>query len=277
MAERQDDVRRHYGISTLVETLLGELKKQGHDPEKFKPEALYPYDQLHGREFLATKEHVARLSLRPGMKVLDVGSGVGGPARYIAATTSATVDGVDLTHEFVEVATELTRRSGLSDKARFHQGDALALPFGGDHFDAAFCLYVAMNIEGKAALATEIARVLKPGGKLVWNQVVLGDKGAPTFPLPWASSPEYSFLLPPQELRAAIEGAGLKITEWTDESGTITEWMRARQAEAKAGKQPPSALGLAMGADFAERRRKYAENMMEGRIGSILAVAEKPR
>jgi SAM-dependent methyltransferase len=277
MAERQDDVRRHYGIPVLVEKLLDELKNQGQDPERFKPEALYPYDQLHGRELAATKDHVARLALKPGMKVLDVGSGIGGPARYIAATTGASVDGVDLTHEFVEAAAELTKRCGLAGKAHFHQGDALALPFGGDHFDAAFCLYVAMNIEGKAALAAEIARVLKPGGKVVWSQVVLGGKGAPTFPLPWASSPEYSFLLPPDDLRAAIESAGLKVTKWSDESGIIAVWMRERQAEAKAGKQPPSALGLAMGADFAERRRKYAENMMEGRIGSILAVAEKPR
>jgi len=276
MAERQDDVRRHYGIPVIVEKLLAELKKQGVDPDRLKPEALFPYDQLHGRELAATKDHVGRLGLDPSKKTLDVGSGIGGPSRYIAATTGATVDGVDLTQEFVEAATELTRRCGLAGKARFHQGDALALPFGGDHFDAACCLYVAMNIEDKGKLAAEIARALKPGGKLVWSEVVLGPKGAPNFPLPWAASPEYSFLVPPETLRKAIEGSGLKIVEWTDETGIIGQWMRERQAEAQAGKQPPSALGLALGADFAERRRNYGQSMMEGRIGSMLVLAEKP-
>jgi len=276
MAERQDDVRRHYGIPVIVEKLLDELRKQGVDPNRFKPEALFPYDQLHGRELAATQDHVGRLGLDPKKKVLDVGSGIGGPSRYAAATTGATVDGVDLTLEFVEAATELTRRCGLADKVRFHQGDALALPFGGDHFDAACCLYVAMNIENKARLAAEIARVLKPGGKLVWSEVVLGPKAAPIFPLPWAASPEYSFLVPPDTLRTAIEGSSLTVAEWTDETGIIAQWMRERQAEAQAGKQPPSALGLALGADFAERRRNYGQSIMEGRIGSVAFVAQKP-
>jgi len=134
-----------------------------------------------------------------------------------------------------------------------------------------------MNIENKAKLAGEIGRVLKPGGKLVWSEVVLGPAGSPKFPLPWATTPEFSFLVPAEKLRAAIEGAGLKITEWTDEAGIIGQWMRDRQAEAQAGKTPPSALGLVLGADFTERRKNYAQSLMEGRIGSIVVVAEKRR
>jgi len=279
MAERQDDVRKHYSIPEMAAKVIAVLEGLGIDPTRLKAEQLYPMDQLHGRNIDATREHVARLNLTPQDHVLDVGSGVGGPARYIAATSGAKVTGIDLTADFVETARDLSRRCGLEGQVAFQEGDALAMPFPDRTFNAALCLYVAMNIEAKAQLASEIARVLKPGGRLVWSEVVLGGKGEPQFPLPWAREPAFSFLTSPDTLRQAVESSGLKIVEWIDEGPIISDWIRQQQQAAAARPQPagPSPHDMLMGEDFPERRKNYARNLAEGRIGSIAMVAEKPR
>jgi ubiquinone/menaquinone biosynthesis C-methylase UbiE len=284
MAERQDDVRKHYAIPEMAAKVIAALESLGIDPTQLKAEQLYPMDQLHGRNIDATREHVARLNLTPRDQVLDVGSGVGGPARYIAATTGAKVTGIDLTAEFVATARDLTRRCGREGQVSFQEGDALAMPFPDLTFDAALCLYVAMNIEAKVQLASEIARVLKPGGRLVWSEVVLGEGGAPEFPLPWAREPAFSFLMTGGALREAVESSGLKIVEWIDERKVIADWIRQQQ-QAAAGRQQsagplpagPSPHDMLMGEGFPERRKNYARNLAEGRIGSIALVAHKPR
>jgi SAM-dependent methyltransferase len=133
---------------------------------------LYPLDQLHGRQIAATREHLPRLRLDEGKHVLDVGSGIGGPARFMAATWGCRVTGIDLTAEFVAAARELTERCGLSGKVDFRRGDALHMPFADASFDRAACLHVAMNIADKPGLLREIRRVLKPSGRLVWSEIV---------------------------------------------------------------------------------------------------------
>ena len=281
MAERQDDVRKHYGLPEMAAKVIAALEILGIDPTRLKAEQLYPFDQLHGRNIEATRDHVARLKLSANDHALDVGSGVGGPARFIAATSGAKVTGIDLTAEFVATAVELTKRCGLEGQVAFKEGDALAMPFADGTFDAALCLYVAMNIEGKAKLASEIFRVLKPGGRLVWSQVVLGDAGAPEFPLPWAREATFSFLTKPETLRKAIEDSGLKVTEWIDERPVILAWIERQRAAAAAGSAPPPAATaipeMLMGSDFSVRIKNFARNLGEGRVGSIALVAEKPR
>src|SRR5262249_21653508 len=143
MAEQQDDVRKHYGIPALAAKFVAALQALGIDTAHLKAEQLYPFDQLHGRNIEATRDHVGRLALKSGERVLDVGSGAGGPARYIAATTSAHVTGLDLTPEFVATAQDLSKRCGLENAVAFQEGDALAMPFAANSFDAALCLYVA--------------------------------------------------------------------------------------------------------------------------------------
>jgi SAM-dependent methyltransferase len=277
MAERQDDVRKHYGLPEMATKVIAALEAAGIDPARLKAEQLYPFDQFHGRGLDATRDHVGLLKLAASDAVLDIGSGLGGPARFIAATHGAKVTGIDLTPEFVATARMLTERTGLTGQVAFEEGDALAMPFPGATFNAALCLYVAMNIENKAKLASEVARVLKPGGRFVWSQVVLGDGGAPQFPLPWAREATFSFLTKPEALRRAVEDSGLKIVEWTDERPIVLASMQQQQA---ASPPPPAAAAIRdmlLGADFPERLKNFGRNMAENRIGSIVLVAEKPR
>jgi SAM-dependent methyltransferase len=262
-------VSDHYGSGDLTKRILAALAETGQPTDRISADALFPFDQLHGRQLAATKEHVGRLKLDPGKTVLDVGSGIGGPARYMAFSFGCRVSGIDVTEAFVTTARELTARCGLSDRVDFRVGNALAMPFADASFDAAACQYVAMNIADKAGLLREIHRVLKPGGQLVWSSVVAGP-GEPRYPLPWARDPSVSFLVSPRALRALFDAAGFRILEWSDES----DLLRAASAS-----PPPPAFramsGVILGEDFGERFQNFGRNIEAGSIGSVLALAER--
>ncbi len=233
MSETASRVVEHYGRADIVARILGALKERGEPVDALTPEMLYPFDQLHARQLAGTVDHLARLDLNANMHLVDVGGGIGGPARYAAATFGCRVTGIDLTQAFVVAARELTALCGLADRVDFHAGDALAMPFADASFDAASCHYVAMNIADKTGLLKEIRRVLKPAGRLAFSLVTKGAGGEPFYPVPWASNPATSFLVEAGDLRAAFEGAGLRAVEWVDETEAVLAAIAARRAAAK--------------------------------------------
>jgi ubiquinone/menaquinone biosynthesis C-methylase UbiE len=275
MTDLPKGLQRHYGGAAIVQRVLTAVADSGHDVSRLTAEMLYPYDQFHWRSLAATRENATKLRLDASMHLLDVGSGVGGPARYMASTFGCRVTGIDLTEEFVAAAKELTERCSLSDKVAFRQGDALAMPFSEGSFDAACCLNVAMNIKNKAGLAREIRRTLKPRARLVWTEATEGSGGPPHYPLPWARNPDISFLVSARELRSAIEGAALRIVEWMDETAAT------RGAFTQAGRSPESSASsmisnrVVMGDDFAERLNNFGRSVLEERLVPICAIAER--
>ncbi|HZH51511.1 MAG TPA: methyltransferase domain-containing protein [Microvirga sp.] len=276
MAQRGDDVRENYGSPDIIDRVLAAVAEAGHRTDRLAAEMLYPFDQLHGRELTATREHVGRLRLSPGMHVLDVGCGIGGPARYMAETYDVVVTGIDVTPEFVDTANELTRRCGLDERASFMQADALEMPFEDSSFDAALCLYVGMNVVDKAQLCREIRRVLKPGGHVVWSEAALGPIGPVRFPVPWARFPSASFLVPPQVLQQTFTKSGFHIIDFVDETERFIT--PAQQPGAETSSSPLAqqvANQVVLGNDFMERRQNFVRNLTEGRLVSILIEAVK--
>ena len=187
MTDVEAVVQRYYGDRPVLQRIDDALRAAGVDPERPSHRDLWPFDQLHSRGIVATREHAERARICPGMHVLDLGCGLGGSSRYLAAECGCRVAAIDLTPIFVEVARVLTARCGLTDRVEIRQGNALALPFQDDTFDHVWSYAVTMNIADKAGLGREVARVLKPGGRFSCNEIEQGSGAAPAFPLPWGN------------------------------------------------------------------------------------------
>src|SRR5215204_3421180 len=160
------EVADHYTHGDLERAILAGLRALGRDADDIRPEDLAAIDEFHIGGQSATDELAAQLDLKPGTTLLDLGSGLGGPARLFARQYGCSVIGLDLTPEYVLVAARLTELVGLQDRAEFRVGSALELPFAGSSFDRATLLHIGMNIPDKERLCREVYRVLKPGGLL---------------------------------------------------------------------------------------------------------------
>ncbi|HUC18802.1 MAG TPA: methyltransferase domain-containing protein [Acetobacteraceae bacterium] len=270
MTDVLDDVRAHYRAIGLTERLKTALAILGPEDRLLTPQQLAALDQFHTRGLAATAELAKLAGITADMSVLDVGSGVGGPARFLAASHGCRVTGVDLSEPFVDAARYLTERTGQSGQVSFETGSALALPFGDGSFDVVLLQHVAMNISERAQLYREIRRVLKRGGRFATFDVVLNE-GEPHYPVPWARTPETSFLLTAAATREAIEPAGFRALAWRDDTEVAKAWI----AQLRASGNPPSPnLGVVMGPDFAELAANLGRNLMEGRLGILAAVFE---
>src|SRR5258708_22485094 len=205
------EVSRHYSRGDLLSRVDAAMREAGLDPQSPTVESLAGIDQFHGRGLEATRELADGLKVSRKHHLLDIGSGIGGPARYMADRFGCKVTGIDLTAEFCEVARVLTQRLRLEDLVRFEEGDALAMPFANARFDGAYSMNVSMNIADKAAFHREIHRVLKPRGWLVLSEVARGPKTGLAYPTPWARTQETSFLASPSETRQSLETIGFDI------------------------------------------------------------------
>jgi ubiquinone/menaquinone biosynthesis C-methylase UbiE len=268
MTDVLDGVRDHYRATGLTERLKAALTAIGPEDQRLTPEQLGVLDQFHTRGLAATAELAKLVGITADMSVLDVGSGVGGPARYLAATYGCRVTGVDLSEPFVDAARYLTERTGQSGQVSFQSASALELPFDDGRFDAVLLLHVAMNIADRMWLYREIRRVLKAGGRFATYDVV-SINGEPHYPVPWARTPATSFLLTAAATRVAIESAGFRTLAWQDDTETARAWI----AQLRASGTPPSPnLGVVMGPDFAQFSANLGRNLMDGRLGTLTAV-----
>src|SRR5215831_11570991 len=154
-------VETHYTSADLGKTILAALKEAGKDLDHPTPDDLAPVDEFHGGQRPATIRLAELVGFAGTERVLDVGSGLGGPSRYLAWRYGCRVSGIDLTAEFVRVAEMLTELTGLAGKTDYRQGNALALPFEDNAFDVVWSQNAAMNIADRDRLYREMRRVLK--------------------------------------------------------------------------------------------------------------------
>jgi sarcosine/dimethylglycine N-methyltransferase len=238
-------------IETLAGAELGALTQPQRDA----------VDQFHSGGAEAVDRILPSLRLAPGMSVLDVGSGLGGPARQIALATGCTVVGVDITASYVDAATALTAAAGLAGQVEFVCSDLAGLERDGD-FDAAYTMHVQMNVADKRAFFAEIAHRLPRGARLATFEVCRSDQRDPALPLPWSIDGSDSFLATPASLRASIEDAGFETVEWVDETAWVLEWFEqigGRLAAAGAAASLPALL-----TDGPTRMMNFAGALDEG-------------
>jgi SAM-dependent methyltransferase len=281
MSGHEASIRQHYGSADLLERILAALETAGKDLDALNPDDLAPVDEFHTRGRHATRELAELAGFGANDRVLDVGSGLGGPARFLAATCGCNVTGVDLVAEFCAVAEELSRRAGLSDRTQFKQGNALALPFPDGAFDAVWTIQAQMNIPDKQRFYGEIARVLKPGGRFAFQDICAGNGEPLHYPVPWAGRPEHNFLVEPDALRTLLGEVGLQERVWRDVSAECVAWRKAQAAKAAqaaggSNGPPPLSLRLVMGKEASTKMANSGRNLEEGRIRFIQGVLHKP-
>ncbi len=274
MKQPQDlrSIESHYGRGAILDSILRALTAAGKDLSHLLPADLAPVDEFHVRGRQATVELADLAALRPGERVLDVGCGLGGSVRYLAVEHEVRAVGVDLTKEYIDAAGVLARMVGLAGQVDFQQANACELPFEDASFDVVWTEHVQMNIADKRAFYAGLARVLAPGGRLVFHDIFLGEGGEPGFPLPWAEDSALSFLASQDEVRDILTELGFDIRLWQDISPLSQAWFEAKERSLTNSGTPPLGIHLLMGETAHTKVRNMGRNFREGRISSVQAV-----
>jgi SAM-dependent methyltransferase len=265
----------HYSYHKQADAILDALRAAGKDPDNLTHTDLASVDQFHSRGLEATREMANLAGMRAGERVLDVGGGIGGAARTLAAEFGCEVTVLDLTKEFCRVGEMLTTRTRLSDRVKFQHGNALDMPFPDASFDVAWTQHSTMNIPDKERLYAEIARVVRPGGRLAMHEIMAGKVQPPHYPVPWARTPDISFISPPETVRALIANSGFREIAWQDQTQSALEWFSQRVAAGQSGASSPVSLQLILGDVFAPAFANQVPNLKEDRIAIIMAVFER--
>ncbi|NQW12525.1 MAG: class I SAM-dependent methyltransferase [Alphaproteobacteria bacterium] len=274
-------VEDHYGRADLLGRLLARLAEHGIAETTAARADFSVIDQMHLRGHLGTEDVIAALALAPGMRVLDLGAGLGGPARVLADVHGVHVTALDLTSEFCAVSRAINARLGLDDRVTVVEGDATATGLPAGSFDRVVTIHACMNIPDKAAVYREAFRALKPGGLFCFYDAALGPAGEPYYPVPWAGRPAISHLIRPEAMAAAAEEAGFQTLELRDLTEETKAWSAERRAEATrreaAGEPPPLQSGdILMGDTGPEKMRNMGRNLAEGRVSVALGLFKKP-
>ena len=270
------EISAHYSRGNLLSRLNAALTEDGVDPDHLSMEALAPYDQFHGRGLEATVEMAGLMQAGPADHILDVGSGIGGPARYFANRFGCRVTGIDLTPEFCEVAGHLTRLLDLEDRIAFEVGDALAMPFADASFDGAYSMNVSMNIADKGRLYREIHRVLKPGAWLVLSELAKGEGGDLDYPTPWARSAGTSFLSTQEETRHGLVETGFDVIRMHSTLDKALAFGTRSRAMVERGEKPPHrAVMLIHGEIATQAMGNTSRGLSEGKIVPIEVLSRK--
>ena len=264
--EIEQAVARHYAHGSLEETILDALAAAGKDLKRLTPKDLAPVDEFHVGGRQATMAFAEQFGLRPGMRLLDIGCGLGGAARYFAHEHGCQVTGIDLSPEYVNVTNALAQRVGLDDRVSCELGSALALPFAPGSFDGAYMLHVGMNIEDKAKLFAEVRRVLAPSGLFgIYDVMRLAD-GELSYPVPWASGPESSFVADAATYRRLLVAEGFEVFKERNRRDFALELFGLMRARGAAGGPGPLGLHIVMGASAAQKVKNMIADISAGLI-----------
>jgi len=270
-----DPVENHYTKGGVLDSILSTLRRTGKDPSRLLAADLSPVDAFHIRGRDATVDLAARGNLHPGMRVLEVGCGLGGTARYLALEHGCRVVGIDLTREYVDAAAALAELTGLGGQVEFRRASALDIPFSNEYFDVAWTEHVQMNIPDKRRFYKEIARILAPSGCLLFHDIFQGAGGAPHYPVPWAEDDSISFLISPRSAQTTLEQCGFTLTAWEDETEQSLEWVLGASERNRKSGVPALGIHLLLGGTARAKLENIVRNLRERRIAVCQAVARK--
>ena len=269
-------VREHYASEGITARILAALRSVMGPDVPITPDTLAPIDHFHGKGVVATEELAALLKPKASDHLLDIGCGIGGPARWIAAKCGCRVTGVDLTVEFCEATRQLNSLTGLADRVQILHGSALSLPVPDSDFDHAYSQAVLMNVSDKRGVFREALRVLRPGGSLALSLAGAGSAGEPCYPLPWATTPDISFLTTPDELRGDLLAAGFQVVALRDASAEVAAAFAPILKRLETEGLPPLGEHVVTGEGAKEWRINAMRSLRDRRTSMIEVLARKP-
>jgi SAM-dependent methyltransferase len=249
----------NYSARDIEARLLAAIRAAGLDPDRrLSPGDLGALDHFHSGGTRASRELLEVARIRAGDRVLDIGAGLGGPARMLASEAGCRVDCVEMSADYCAGAALLNRLTGLGDRVTVYRGSALELPFAPRSFDLAWMQNVGMNIADKRRLYGGIFRVLAPGGRFVFQELAAGTAALSRYPVPWAATPADSFLITVEAMRALLGECGFAEELLEDTTGV-------HLARTAPGAAPPAAgpLGLEVFVDNLAQKLANSRRALE--------------
>ena len=265
----------HWATGDVYGVIVAALRKMSKPLEGLTIEDLAPVDHFHARGFPATVELADKLPIKAGQHILDIGCGLGGPARYMAKRFGCRVSGIDITQPFVEAANKLTGLLRMQAQVEIRHGDGQALPYGDSAFDGAYTQHVTMNVADRPGFFGEARRVLKPGAFFALTEHGLGPKGNAHHPVPWSADGKGAYLVPPSETEALLRQAGFTDITVEDTGAKYLAGYRMMIEKAEKAGLPPLGIHLLMGETALEKARNAARNIEEGRTHPIQIICRK--
>jgi SAM-dependent methyltransferase len=267
----------HWGRGGDVYGLIVSALANASKPlEGLTVEDLAPVDHFHARGFPATVELADRLPIKPGAHVLDIGCGLGGPARYIAQRFQCRVSGLDITKPFVDAANKLTALLRMDEQVQVRLGDGQQLPYPDACFDGAYAQHVTMNVPDRPRFFAEAYRVLKPGAFFALTEHGLGPIGSPHHPVPWSEDGSGAHLISPEETRTLLDKAGFNAINIEETGVKYLAGYKMAIDRAERGELPPLGIHILMGDTAAQKAKNAARNIEEGRTRPLQVICYKP-
>jgi SAM-dependent methyltransferase len=267
----------HWGRGDVYGLIVSALKTMSKPLEGLTVEDLAPVDHFHPLGLPATVELADRLPIKADQHIVDIGCGLGGPARYMAKRFRCKVSGLDITQPYVEAANRLTALLRMEDQVKIEHGDGQRLSYADAFFDGAYTQHVTMNVADRPRFFAEAYRVLKSGAFFALTEQGLGPKGNPHYPSPWSADGSGAYLVTPSETRAFLEAAGFEDIVVEDTGAKYVAGYKAVIERAEKGALPPLGTHILMGETALQKTRNAARNIEEGRTHPILLVSRKPK
>lgn len=258
-------IETQYHTPDLFEDILERLKDQNINLDKVSRSDISGVDEFHVRGAEVSREISREIGL-DNARVLDVGCGLGGPARMLAAEFNCKVTGVDISPEFIRTAHKLSELVGLRDNTAFIHADALELPFADGSFDVVWTQHVQMNIQDKGRFYSEIARVLTGSGILIYYDIFRKGTGDVNYPVPWANDASISFLGTPANMDTILRDLGFTAVNATDQTLQAKQFLTGLFDKIKKNGPPKLGLNVLMGSATTEKLGNILKGLEEEKI-----------